>query len=120
MKFEEMKVRQSGLSCCITAHSIPVLRSEDDSCRILLGIEALQLQGLDVTDMPMASSYTQTELVDLAGNAFAAGCYATAVMISMIVFSDLMPSSMAELASVQEEAREFTAAEQLEHDLGMS
>ena len=108
MDFHSNQKPAGNTASCLTGSSTPVLRCSDDpsKCRLLLGAEALQLQGLMVGDCCGIQGFTQAEQLELAGNAFSGGCFVVSFLALLILFADYIPNSGKEVDRLREEARE--------------
>ena len=72
----------TGKTCCLTPGAEVWLRSEG---RLLNGEEALHIQGFWLADRQRLAEFTDKQLRDLAGNAFSAGCVASALLALLAV-----------------------------------
>ena len=71
-----------GKSCCLTPHGIHWMRRAG---RRMRGEEMLHLQGLFVADRADLFRFSDSQLRDLAGNAFNAGAFAMALLAALQV-----------------------------------
>ena len=71
-----------GVVCCLTPGVRLFLRRRG---RMLLGEEALRIQGLWSRDAVALQDFEDTQLLDLAGNAFSIGSFCSAFIVSLAV-----------------------------------
>jgi hypothetical protein len=110
MEFYLNKKPVPNMASCITGSSLPVVRLDDEPshCRLLLGPEALQLQGLSVGSCPGISQFKQAQLIELGGNAFSAGCVCAAVLALISSAGELIPHDIAALRDLRAKARSLS------------
>lgn len=122
MEFYLDKKPAPNMASCITGSSVPVVRLDDDPshCRLLLGPEALQLQGLSVGSCRGISQFTQAQLIELGGNAFSAGCVCAAVLALVSAAGELIPHDIAALRALRAKARSLSSVLVPEVFQGMS
>jgi hypothetical protein len=72
----------TGKACCLTPGAEVWLRSEG---RLLKGEEALRAQGFWQAGRQRLAEFTDKQLRGLAGNAFSAGCVASALLVLLVV-----------------------------------
>ena len=71
-----------GKTCCLTPGAEVWLRNEG---RLLKGEEALRIQGFWLAGRQRLAAFSDNQLRDLAGNAFAAGCVGSALLVVFAV-----------------------------------
>ena len=72
----------TGKTCCLTPGAEVWLRNEG---RLLKGEEALRIQGFWLADRQRLAEFSDSQLRDLAGNAFSAGCVGSALLVLFAV-----------------------------------
>ena len=76
-------------ACCTILPSGRILVAQDDAVRPLFGVEALALQGLDLSSLPNAAAsarFSHSFLTDVAGNAYSTPQACLACFISLCIF----------------------------------